>query len=275
MWISRRTYSGAELKLLAMLFMLIDHIGAIIIENGIFELPGAAEYPALIFLDSCLRLLGRSAFPLFCFLLSEGCVHTRSRRRYLCSLLIFAFLSEIPFDFAVTGKIWDPAQQNVFFTLAGGMAAIWLTDILRKPESDPFSRVTAAAGIIAVCVLVQLIRSDYGFFGVILAMLFYLLREKPREMFLSCGIWLCLGAALLNAFLYWDTYVSYISDYGMLQTAMVFVLSGVTELFGIFSFVFIAKYNGERGALPMPKYFFYGFYPVHFVILKLISMTIS
>lgn len=82
---TRRSFSGTALKTIACITMLVDHIGASCIEAGILT-PGLdigtlsrdtlSAYP-LYQLDRVLRFTGRLAFPIFCFLLVEGFVHTR------------------------------------------------------------------------------------------------------------------------------------------------------------------------------------------------------
>ena len=154
--------SAHVLKLCAVLTMLIDHIGYVFARQ--------MTYQTYYF----LRAIGRIAFPLFAFLLSEGVFYTRSRRKYLCGLLIFAVLSEIPFD------LLDPVgRQNIFWTLALGLAAIILADaIFRKmPSRDEAARSLPALGLragLALCGLLpaavcawaaEEMSTDYGAWG--------------------------------------------------------------------------------------------------------------
>lgn len=92
--------SGSALKLLACILMLIDHTGVLILANWkpalrvLFTI-GSTE----ITWYRIVRDIGRSAFPIFCFLLIEGFLHTRNRRKYGQNLLLFALISEIPWNF--------------------------------------------------------------------------------------------------------------------------------------------------------------------------------
>ena len=104
----RCSFSGTALKTIACITMLVDHIGASCIEAGILT-PGLdsgtlsrdtlSAYP-LYRLDMVLRFTGRLAFPIFCFLLVEGFVHTHNVKGYLGRLALFGLLSEVPFDLA-------------------------------------------------------------------------------------------------------------------------------------------------------------------------------
>ena len=123
--------SGSTLKWLAILLMLIDHVGASLLEvfvlNGYSNSPLAGLTGNVDFwwkVDRVLRYIGRSAFPIFCFLLVEGAVHTRDIRRYAGRMIAFAFVSELPFDLALRNHFPWWAHQNVFFTLALGLSAI-------------------------------------------------------------------------------------------------------------------------------------------------------
>ena len=128
----RRTFSGTALKTIACITMLVDHIGASCIEAGILT-PGLdagtlsqdalSAYP-LYRLDMVLRFTGRLAFPLFCFLLVEGFVHTHNVKGYLGRLVLFGLLSEVPFDLAFFRTPFDPSAQNVYWTLALGVLAM-------------------------------------------------------------------------------------------------------------------------------------------------------
>ena len=128
----RRTFSGTALKTIACITMLVDHIGASCIEAGILT-PGLdagtlsqdalSAYP-LYRLDMVLRFTGRLAFPLFCFLLVEGFVHTHNVKGYLGRLVLFGILSEVPFDLAFFRTPFYPGAQNVYWTLALGVLAM-------------------------------------------------------------------------------------------------------------------------------------------------------
>ena len=98
--------NGFTLKWIAIVSMLIDHMGAIL-------------FPQYIE----MRIVGRLAFPIYCFLLAEGAVHTSNIRRYEIRLLAFACLSDIPFDLAFFGGV-TLEHQNVFFTLLLGVLVI-------------------------------------------------------------------------------------------------------------------------------------------------------
>ena len=108
--------NGFTLKWIAMLTMLIDHTGMVLFpQYRIF------------------RIVGRLAFPIYCFLLVEGAVHTSNWKKYVSRLILFALISEIPFDLARSGQIVAADAQNVFFTLSFGLLAVI---ILKEQKTD-------------------------------------------------------------------------------------------------------------------------------------------
>ena len=117
--------SADLLKLTALMTMLIDHIGAGILERLLIDgyVTDYALYLKIYQLDTVLRIIGRISFPIFCFLLAEGFLHTRSRRGYAFRLLVFALLSEIPFDLLFSGGL-NRNSQNVFWTLLIGLLVL-------------------------------------------------------------------------------------------------------------------------------------------------------
>jgi len=137
---------GSTLKIIAIISMFIDHFGAMVIEQYMKNLErgfaSSAEfrawtlehpfYDTMLFVDLVFRLIGRLGFPLFCFLLVEGFMHTRSVKKYALNLALFSLISEIPFDLALHQKVLEFGYQNVYFTLCIGLltlAAIkWLTE---------------------------------------------------------------------------------------------------------------------------------------------------
>ena len=113
--VKQQGISGYWLKVIAVVSMLIDHTSAVILE----QIPGL-ENPAFL-----MRIIGRAAFPIYCFLLVEGFYHTRSRAKYAGRLFLFALISEVPFDLAFSRRMWDFSSNNVFFTLLFGLLVIW------------------------------------------------------------------------------------------------------------------------------------------------------
>lgn len=155
--------TGFQLKLLAMLAMTADHIGAVFFP----EIP-------------LLRWIGRLAMPVLSFFIGEGLRHTRSPRRYLLRLTGFALLSELPFDLAFYGGI-EWGHQNVYFTLALGLLALWA--IQSRGMEGWLLALTAALAA-------ELLGCDYGMYGVLLILLLDRFHRARSEQL--------AGAALLN-----------------------------------------------------------------------------
>lgn len=194
--------------------MLIDHVGAIL-------------YPG----EHLFRYVGRLAFPIFCFLLVEGFIHTRNVWKYMGRLGLFALLSEIPYDLAFHKSFWAPEKQNVFFTLCIGLGMLC---ILNKERES----VVKAGVVILAMWAAELLRTDYGFLGVLLIEIFWLARKHR----LAGGI---LAAG-------WN-----------------FLWQNPLQYAGALAVIPIAAYNGKKGR--SMKYFFYLFYPTHLLILYLIA----
>lgn len=234
----RSGLSGSTLKLIAIVCMLIDHIGAVIVERHYLTLrlavSGHAAAEALQTADIILRGIGRIAFPLFCFLLVQGYLHTRSKPKYLRNLGLFSLISEVPFDLAFRGTLFDASYQNVFFTLAIGLAVIWILDMLRQSELPiPAKYLLYPVAVCIGCALAYVCHTDYSFWGILTIVVFYLLRfQKVYAAFFACLI--------LN------------------------VMNG-NELPALLCIPLIGLYNNRRGL--KLKYFFYLFYPVHLLLL--------
>lgn len=205
--------NGFTLKCIAMVCMLIDHTGAVL-------------FPQY----RILRIIGRLAFPIYCFLLVEGAMHTSNIRKYELRLLLFALVSEVPFDLALFRQIqWS--HQNVFFTLFLGVVVL---DFAKRYKNKIMIFFAAVAAIL----LAEFLHTDYSGSGIVFIVCYYLLYE--RRMFRH------LMFAVENLLLYGICTQSYAS----LAAAPMML------------------YNGEKG--PSLKYFFYIFYPLHLFILYLI-----
>ena len=154
----RKGISGSTLKIIAIITMLIDHIGAgvlgrLLVVRGMNE---AADLNAWIDANSTLvityqmmRFVGRLAFPIFCFLLIEGFEHTHDVKKYALRLLSFCLVSEIPFDLLFNGKILEFGYQNVFFTLFIGLMVMWgFQGVDNQERFAKFKKVIFYAGIL-------------------------------------------------------------------------------------------------------------------------------
>lgn len=248
----RQGLDGAQLKWIALVTMLIDHTGAVVVVRLL-----AGTSPAwLASVYDALRIIGRLAFPIYCFLLTEGFAHTRSRPRYLARLAAFALAAEIPFDLALRNTWFYPGYQNVFFTLALGLAAIWgLERFAGRPALGLLAVVLAGAAAFVL-------KTDYGFFGVGLICVFYLFRQSPRRN-VAVAAWILLGMILYRLAQYAGFVLQGLTLWELAVNA---VRNSRTEWPGILSLCFINRYNGRRGG-GMPKYFFYVFYPAHLLAL--------
>lgn len=161
--------NGSHLKLIAIITMLLDHFALIfseILSAPLVTVMGRGISPAFI-----LNKLGRLAFPIFCFLLVEGFIHTRSRRNYAISLAAFALISEIPFNLMKSGQLFYTGAQNIYFTLLIGFAVLYIMENCKNA-------VLKTVLLVAAVLLLPYLHVDYGVRGVLLIALMYLLRDK-------------------------------------------------------------------------------------------------
>ena len=164
--------SGSVLKLLAIITMTIDHSAVVLL-----PVVEALRIPVTIGAETMtvywiLRKIGRPAFPIFCFLITEGYQHTRNKWKYGLRLLIFAVISEIPFNMMCTGNLFSLEYQNVYFTLFMGLAMIFAFEKI----GNQLLKYLAVAGIGLVA---SYLNADYGLNGVLLVFMIYLLRNAP------------------------------------------------------------------------------------------------
>lgn len=166
--------TSSWLKWLAIISMLIDHLGAVMLEPWLAS-GGAHAYPVIdwLTLDMGLRLIGRLAFPIYSFLIVEGYHHTRDVRRYALRLAGFAFISEIPFDLATRQTWFNLSYQNVFFTLLAGLLAVWALE----RAGNLLLGIAVAGGLVLAAHLLQ---TDYGAYGVLMMVLLHWTRSDRR-----------------------------------------------------------------------------------------------
>ena len=226
----KKGLTGNQLKLIALAAMTVDHVGMILFPSQLL-----------------FRVIGRLAFPVFAYMIAEGCLHTRSMGRYIGMLAIVAAVCQGAYFFAM-GSLY----QCIMVTFCLSVCLWWL--VRRAMEKrNVFSWAMAAVGILAVFFITEILpvilagtdfSVDYGFLGVILPVAICCGRTKGEK--------LCAAAAILFA-MGWQL--------------------GILQWFSLFSLPLLALYNGQRGKRKL-KYFFYIYYPAHLVIIYFASFLI-
>ena len=179
--VNSKLLSGSVLKTIALLTMLLDHTSLALLRNiNYFTTPFVTVMGFDVTWYQVFRFIGRTAFPLYCFLLIEGYLHTRSREKYGLRLLIFSVISEIPWNLWQNGNFFF-SRQNVFFTLFLGLCAIYIYDNFRN------DRKKLVYGLLIVFGLSLILKADYGIMGVGF-MLFLFIMRKSRLLsgFIGC-----------------------------------------------------------------------------------------
>lgn len=239
----KRPFGGLDamtLRLLALGLMLLDHMWATLVPGNMW-----------------MTYVGRLAFPIFAFQVTEGFFHTSNRRHYMQRLLLFGLLAEIPFDYMMVSAPVFWFHQNVMFTLALGLWMIGSLERLRTERTVKqglkTALVLAAASLIALIGFV-----DYGVMGVWTVVLFYLCRGFR-------GTWIgqLIGMVLLN--------IIWFQGESLVFTMMGREIWFPTQGFAVLSLLPIWLYNGEKGSYgKVMQTVSYWFYPVHMLLLYVI-----
>lgn len=192
--------SGSWLKIIAMVTMLIDHTAYFLLyENFDIAQTLFTVGTTRVTVYYILRTIGRTAFPIYCFLLAEGYLHTKNRLKYGINLLAFALISELPWNFVHVGS-WLYEEQNVFFTLFFGYLCLCLM------ESEKLHLLLRGAGVAAVCLVSYFFKADYGYMGVAVVIAMYLLRKYAVARAAVCVCLLNVTWRTLPAFAAMELY---------------------------------------------------------------------
>lgn len=238
--------TSMSLHLMAMVFMLCDHLWATVI-------PG----------NDWLTCIGRLTFPIFAFLTVEGYFHTHSLKKYVKRLLFFAILSEIPFNLVMGSRLFYPIHQNVLWTFLLGIACIHLNEKAKKTGKIVLRVLKAFGTVCMAYVLGMLLFVDYYHAGVLMVLVFYFFRGRKW--------WNYLGQFLLMYYINVEILSGYAYEFEMFGTTHYFVRQG----FALFALAPIWLYRGREGyKSKILQYVYYGFYPMHLLLLALIKMTI-
>ena len=222
--------TGNQLKLFALICMTCDHL-----------------YHTMLPQYAVLNMIGRLAFPIFAYMIAEGCRYTKNRVRYLLLMAISALLCQVVY-FVAMGSLY----QCILVTFSLSIGLIYLLDhACRKPSV--FTIAFAISGCMAVFFLAEILpyllpqtdyRIDYGIMGIFLPVLVFIGQEKPQKLLFAT-----IGLCLLS----------------MLHTPM--------QWLSLLAIPLLALYNGSRGKWKL-KYLFYIYYPLHLAALHLLQMLL-
>lgn len=226
----RGVLSGNILKIIALIAMTVDHIGLEIMNDNVF-----------------FRIVGRLAFPIFAYMIAEGCVYTGNRGKYLLKIAALALVCQLVYFFAM-GSLY----MCILVTFALSVCLIYLYDYMVKKQSAVLALmfILALISVYLICEALPRVliftdfNIDYGFFGVMVPLLIYIGKDRLRKLIL-CAV----GLVFLSLSL------------------------GHIQWFCLFSLIPLALYSGERGKARI-KNLFYIYYPVHLVVIYLIGMVV-
>ncbi|MBR4973352.1 MAG: hypothetical protein IKY45_02675 [Clostridia bacterium] len=233
--------SSNKLKIIACISMLIDHIGFLL-------------FPQI----TVLRYIGRLAMPIFAYFIAEGCIHTRSKRKYFFTVLSLAGVCQaVYFAEDIMDGVLNTVNLNILFTFA--LSIVVCSAYLGIINNDhPFSRFlytvlfTASLALsVFLCVFINRfspvpISLDYGIAGVMLPLFAVVSTEKSKQLPLFF-----IGLIIFNLIISQNLAYSWYS---------------------LLSFPLLITYNGTRGTHRL-KYFFYLFYPIHFAVIYVIKLV--
>lgn len=227
--------SGAGLKLIAIISMLADHVNKALIYPYL-----ESNHGFLAFISDAFDIIGRIAFPLFCFMLVEGYFKTRNRKKYLLNLLLFGVISEVPFDMFTTASFFNMNWNNVMFTLALVLVTVWIIDTLKEKmqkRSKALWYLVSILIVLVMCIVSMSLSLDYEHHAILIGYFFYLFHDMPVFA-------IPFGYA-----------------------------SMFKEPWALLGFGLTLTYNGERGK--QHKMLYYWFYPVHMLILGILRLCLD
>lgn len=236
------------LRTWGMVFLVLATAGKALLQNRLLNLTGGTDLMAALNAEGgmviataalILQAVEGLAVPIFSFLLVEGAVHTADFGKYLLRVAGLAVGAELPYNFAMTGKLLDFSSRNPVFSMALALVLIWF---FRRYEGKSFKNI-AIKILVTVCAVMwaKMLRIAHGDFCVVLVAVLWVVRNKPnfRNLFGGCAAMLC---CLLSPF----------------------------YLVAPMGFMIVHFYNGEKG--PSSRLFNYLVYPAALVAIGVLGL---
>jgi len=245
------TLTAANLKWIAIITMLINHVCYCL---NIYA--GIGGY----FFENAHWYISRVAFVIFAYQIAEGMYYTKNRKKYIISLFIFAFISEIIYDLCFYNEVFYFDDQNVFFNL--GLSALTIA-IIDKLGKKPFVIVSIT---VLSMVVSTILNFNYLMTAEAMIVAFYYLRDNKKKQLITVAI-------LFIVFIFSDFLIRFYQLGLGVSEALnheAFWYNYYLELHGLLAWPLIMLYKGEKGK-NVNKWFFYLFYPCHLLLIYLIT----
>lgn len=232
-----------SLHVMAMLFMLCDHLWGTIVRG-----------------NDWLTCIGRVSFPLFAFMIVEGYFHTKNLKNYVHRLLLFAVLSEIPFNLAMGSRIIYPIHQNILWCFLMAIGLIHWNEKVK--EKQIWKRVLVGMASVGIGYMAGLITFvDFYQAGVLTVLVFYFFRGNK--------VWCCLGQLLCLYYINFEMLGGLAYEINILGQTQFIARQG----FALLALLPIWLYRGKQGYhCKLLQYGYYAFYPLHLLILGMIKL---
>ena len=236
--------SATVLHIMAMVLMLADHLWGTIV-------PG----------NDWLTCIGRIAFPIFAYLIVEGYFHTKNLKKYVLRLLLFAVISEIPFNLAMGSRVFYPIHQNVLWSFLIAIGLIKMNEKAKGTHKIWKQILVGGVTILLATVLGLVTMVDYYHAGILTVLIFYFFRKRVWWNFLCQLICLwyvnteVLGGLGYEISLFGESYFLH------------------RQALALLSLIPIWLYRGKQGFYNKKlQYAYYLFYPLHLLVLGLLKI---
>lgn len=235
--------TSMSLHMMAMAFMLCDHLWGTIV-------PG----------NDWLTCIGRVAFPIYAFMLVEGYFHTKNLKKYMGRMLLFAILSEIPFNLAMGSSLFYPVHQNVLWSFLISLLLIHWNEKAKQTAKLWLRLLVGGVSVLLGYVLGLLMMVDFYHGGILMVLVFYFFRQKKWWSYLAQLICLWyINTELLGGYTY---------ELQFFGKTWYFLRQG----FALLALIPIWLYRGKQGYhSKWLQIVYYLFYPLHLLILGLIK----
>ena len=236
--------TSMSLHVIAMVFMFFDHLWGTIV-------PG----------NDWLTCIGRISFPIFAFMIVEGYFHTKNLKKYATRILVFAIISEIPFNLAMGSRVFYPVHQNVLWSFLISLGLIVWNEKAKATQKILVQIMVGCVTVLLGYLLGILTMVDFYHAGILTVLVFYFFRQKKWWSYL--GQFLCL----------WYINTEILGGFGYEINLFDEVYFFHRQAFAMLALLPIWLYRGRQGYHSKTlQYVYYAFYPLHLLVLGLIKI---